>query len=601
MKKPEPLRTSALPTRFWGDYPKALWFQEQSLKINIELGSRKGESNALGNLGDVYAALGDYSEALSFYERCRKIKNEIGDRHGEGKNFGSIGNAYLHLGDYVKAVLFLEQSLKISKETGDRHDEGSCLGDIGNVFASLGDYPKALSFYEQSLKIKKELGNRIGEGNVLNNLGTVYLEISDYPKALLFLEEALALFKKAGIPTEETEANIADVYLEQGALEKAKAVFTELNQPTRTGRCYLRVEDYQKAREEFVKALARNEGAPPLLTAAYIGLGLSLEGLGDYSKAREYYLKGVELIERQREALTELQRRNFFSGKEFGFSRIEPYEGLVRVSTELKDVDNAVYWAETTKARLLLEAMAGRSSEKKLGLPQDIAKTEAEFTARIAATYKQMDIALEKNPERYKELEKELAALKKDRDSFISRLRKEYPEYASIRYPEPIKLRDFGLDAQETLIEYEVTDKVTFAWLIRGKKVIKALTIPISRKELAELVKKYRGFFEGVTGYKDLARFDPKVGRALYDLLVKDFAPELKADEPIIIIPDEILGILSFEALVVSLPADTETKTGKFGPYPVGVTYFGDQHPISTYQSAGDRTFPCPHFRITVI
>ncbi|MGH7966641.1 MAG: CHAT domain-containing protein, partial [Candidatus Binatia bacterium] len=99
-------------------------------------------------------------------------------------------------------------------------------------------------------------------------------------------------------------------------------------------------------------------------------------------------------------------------------------------------------------------------------------------------------------------------------------------------------------------------------------------------------VKKYRGFFEGISRYAQLAAFDPRIGKDLYTLLFKDFAPLLKAKDTLIIIPDEILGILPFEVLVTEVPDTVETAAGKYGPYPQGVKYLGDAYPISYSQSA---------------
>ena len=142
------------------------------------------------------------------------------------------------------------------------------------------------------------------------------------------------------------------------------------------------------------------------------------------------------------------------------------------------------------------------------------------------------------------------------------------------------------LQPQEVLLAYEVTDTATFAWMIREGKVLTTRTIPVTREALTAQVTRYRGFFEGVTGSPDLARFDPREGKQLYDLLVKDLVPFLRQGDQLIVVPDEILGILPFEALVVELPATLQTASGKYGPSPQGVTYLGDVSPISYAQSA---------------
>jgi hypothetical protein len=180
----------------------------------------------------------------------------------------------------------------------------------------------------------------------------------------------------------------------------------------------------------------------------------------------------------------------------------------------LQDAAEGVYWAEHTKARLLLEALARHETENTLGLPKELAQEELDLSNRLAATYKQLDIAFEKkNTERYRDLEQALPQLKKDQETLIARPRCDYPEYAAIRYPQPARVEALKLGPTEVVIEYEVTETATFAWLIKEGKVFKTLTIPVTRQALEEQVRRYREFFEA-SSEAELARqlpaFDPQ-------------------------------------------------------------------------------------------
>ena len=50
--------------------------------IAREIGDRRGEGNALGNLGIAYADLGQVEKAIGYYEQRLVIAREIGDRRG---------------------------------------------------------------------------------------------------------------------------------------------------------------------------------------------------------------------------------------------------------------------------------------------------------------------------------------------------------------------------------------------------------------------------------------------------------------------------------------------------------------------------------------
>ncbi len=105
--------TWAAPTPPWArpSGPSASTSRDWRLR---EIGDRRGEGNALGNLGLAYAALGQAERAIGFYEQGLAIAREIGDRRGEGNALGNLGLAYAALGQAERAIGFYEQGLAIA-------------------------------------------------------------------------------------------------------------------------------------------------------------------------------------------------------------------------------------------------------------------------------------------------------------------------------------------------------------------------------------------------------------------------------------------------------------------------------------------------------
>ena len=182
----------------FGDSRKAIEFHTQALAIDRAIGNQRGESSALGNLGVAYQDLGDAHEAVKFLEQHLKIAREIGDQRGEANALANLGNAYDELGDAHKAIEFYEQALKIKRKAGDRRGEGSTLGNLGNVYRNLGDIRKAIDFHEQQLKIASEIGDQRGVSSALGNLGVAYGNLGDIRKAIDFFEQASAIARKIG-------------------------------------------------------------------------------------------------------------------------------------------------------------------------------------------------------------------------------------------------------------------------------------------------------------------------------------------------------------------------------------------------------------------
>ncbi len=205
-----------------GDARKAVEFYEQALVIAREIGDRRGEDAALGNLGLAYADLGDARKAVEFHEQALDIDREIGDRRGEAADLVNLGLAYADLGDARKAIEFYEKALVIDRDLGDRRGEAADLGNLGLAYADLGDVSKAVEFYEKALVINCELGDRRSEGKALGNLGLAYAALGDASKAIEFYEEDLEIAREIGDRRGEGAAlgNLGDLLFNMGENQK---------------------------------------------------------------------------------------------------------------------------------------------------------------------------------------------------------------------------------------------------------------------------------------------------------------------------------------------------------------------------------------------
>jgi hypothetical protein len=140
--------------------------------------------------------------------------------------------------------------------------------------------------------------------------------------------------------------------------------------------------------------------------------------------------------------------------------------------------------------------------------------------------------------ERYKEVGQELQKLKDEHKTFVSKLRKSYPEYAAIKYPIPLKVFEVKRRLGEVLLTYQVTDKGVLSYLVRDGKVAFSEWAEIERKELDRMVRMYRSAFEGVEYVSDLKKYDPKLSRKLYDLILAKVLDQVKKEETLILVPD---------------------------------------------------------------
>jgi adenylate cyclase len=206
-----------------GDYPKALDYFTQSLKIKEQIGDQMGIAASLNNIGLIYVNQGDYPKALDYYSRSLKIEEQIGNQKGISLSLNNIGIIYNNQGDYPKALDYYTQSLKIKEQIGDQKGVAASLNNIGLIYQYQGNYPKALDYYTQSLKIKEQIGDQLGIAPSLHNIGIVYQNQGDYPKALDYFTQSLKIKEQIGDQKGIAQSlnNIGIVYQKQGDYSQA--------------------------------------------------------------------------------------------------------------------------------------------------------------------------------------------------------------------------------------------------------------------------------------------------------------------------------------------------------------------------------------------
>ncbi|MFH2203420.1 MAG: tetratricopeptide repeat protein [Elusimicrobiota bacterium] len=574
-----------------GQYRKAFDHHMRAMWIARDLGDKHGQGIALMNMGNVLSAMGEYPFALEQYQKALAIHNEMNDKKGKGAVLSNIGTTYVSIGNVPKALQHLRQALEIHSDRGDKRSVAAVHINMGNVYHKIGDYPAALKQQRQALQIAREIGDKDSQAMALGNLGNILLDTGEYAQALEHYNKMIALQKESDAPTWHAELMVGDVHFARGELEEAFAIYSRAQSPLRLGRYYLAKEDFAQAKKSFMETLATTETRRRSveLFANYTGLGLAFEGLDDRASAFKYFLKASELIERMRSTLTGPQRAGFFGASDLGFRRLEAYEGLVRTAPRTSAENRgAFYYAEFTRGRLLAESISSRHGEAAPSIPPAVGKREVELENKLAFVYTQMDAAYEKKEtDRYQELERELQGLMRSRAKLIEQLRADHPEYAAVKYPEPVAIADVALAADETLAEFEVTETETLLFILSGKdKSLQVRRIKVSRRQLAQAVDQYRQAFVEAGSAMDLAKYDAAAGKKLHDLLFADELQKLPAGARLIIVPDEALSVLPFESLPISLPKVEKIGEGKHGPFPIGVKYLGDRFAVSYAQSA---------------
>lgn len=145
-----------------GRYDEAMESLATARTIYEQLGDRRGLSNAIGNMDNVYADRGEYEPATACYAEQESICRELGNRSGLSLAIGNMGLVYADRGEYDRALECYVQKESISHELGNRNGLANVIGNIGNVYYARGEYDRLLECLGQQESICRDIGDRRG-------------------------------------------------------------------------------------------------------------------------------------------------------------------------------------------------------------------------------------------------------------------------------------------------------------------------------------------------------------------------------------------------------------------------------------------------------
>lgn len=566
-----------------GQYEKALEGSRQALDNSTRIGDMKTQAMVLNNIGIICKQLGKYQESLVNYEQALKLQRDILDKDGEANSLGNIANIYSMLGQYSKSLDCHFESLEIKNKIGDLKGQSYILANISDLYTSTGQYSKALEFARQSLELKERMGDIGAQGFSLKQLGKLYALTDRNEKALDSLKKAVEIFKTLGIPSSAAENDLANLYLDFGQIVLARNLIDKSTSNSLKGRLALMESDYRSALESYGKAVNEAEKTRSVdhLFVSYTGAARSHEGLGRYAESAEFYQKAIAVTEDARSGLSVTERVNFFHVRIEGFQRSDPAKGLVRVLMKLDKQEESIVPGELTKARAFAERLSQSQPSGAAKIPEQLFNEEHRLLNSLAATKQDFwKTDPEKQPEKFERLSRNVEILKSELDQLVDELRKNYPAYGMAKYPKPVTLQESAILPNEYSILFDVSSEGVAVRLIHGKNLLKSIFVDWKRSGLEASVMKFRSPLESLS----LVDFDIDLGRLFYDRLLREILKYVPRNAPVIIIPDGPLAILPFDALVTGGQA-TWQKGGLGFPYPDGLTFLADEHPLTYYQS----------------
>jgi len=518
-----------------GEVQKSLARYNEALTILEELDNQPNKALIMGNMGAAFEKLSDYPRALDYYHQALKIFQDLKNKGSEAWILGNIGAVTSKLGNDREALTYLEKARVTFQEIGDKKYEGWVIGTMGAIYKGLGDHDKCLQCLTRALEIAKEIGDKRSEIDHLGNLGAYYQELGENAKSAKYFDEGLKIAEEIGEKVAQSEMLIF-----QGILHRA-------------------LKDYDRSIADFQKSMkiGTDLGVLRPVWNSEWGLALTHEVKGDFGNALKHYKSALDTVESIRGKLVTEEQKVGFLGE-----TIKIYEGLIGLLFKMRDrdqnqghVEEAFQVAERAKSRSFLELLAEAKVNLASGIAQELENEEKALQKQLTEIQQKILDPEVKDKER-ESLYETLRSLESRYNDFILELRKKNPAYASVAYPEPYtldKARSQLLDDKTFILEFVVGEEQVYLWAISREKVLWAQSFPRDNG-LAEKIADYQTQIA-----QRKINYDLRLGKDIYEGLLKGALKNIPRSSHLIIIPDGFLLRFPFEALVKELKGDRPT------------------------------------------
>ncbi len=590
---------------FQRKFERALETYEARIAIARELNDTEGLALGLSGLGTARYSTFDYGPALVAYREALAFQEQLDDKMSIATTLISIGNVLFVQGEFDDASASYRRSRDLYRSIMYKSGESRALEGLGLVFTAQGNLPAALQAYGAVLVDSRARNDTRAQGNALQSIGQIHLRLGNTDNARAAFDESRALFEKAKDPANvgfcwqglgltelvatrfaaaekayvQSEAAcgaageaecaaraIVGLAYAQAAQEhfdeaiatyrRAIAEFTKLNKSEELARAevglsqaFFGKKDYDAASKAAIRAKDRGTAIAKddVIWRALVAEARAARMLGDAEKALTLTKDAIAAIDRLNDASIDRPGRGVAPDTE------SAYAFLAVLQAAAKDASAAFATAERRRAHALRTALYTNEREIFRGMTPEEREEERKIVGELIALHARRDNeqGLPKpDAGKIKTLDAQIQDAAARHRAQQQRLFEKLPELKRWRGLVPIAERIMP-PPETTVVQFVADDEellvVTgIAGAPDAEPTWGAHVIPIKRGKLAERVSRAME----VAAVKDRELWK-KSSAEVFDLLPPDLIEQMIAAKRLVIIPDDVLWRIPFEALPV--------------------------------------------------
>lgn len=566
------------------------------------------------NISRLYQLNGELTKALEYIDRAEKIYIENYSEQDPvlAPFYFNKGSILINLNDYDESLHYHELALELYKVKFNSSDEifQELYLNFGVLNSNLGNIIEAINYFKKCL-IGNASNERLVKGNLL--LGIEYLKSKDFVNAEKYLQKSINLavnelgvnnsqtansYLNYGVFCEQTKkSELALEYYLQAA-ELFESIYGEKsrdlsNTLTLLGNYYANIGLNSNSLDYFQEALIafipefneKNTSVNPDFNILESDLNLFYTLSGKANTLYRIYLENpkqensleacletsilaIRLFEKVKSTLYGENTKLIVTGRVNQVYNLATTAAaqLYKNSGEAEYLISSFKYSEKSKAAVLLSTVKEITAIQVGNIPFEIKEKEKILKRKIS---QYQNIIYEENQkesidsEKIVKMRNRLFETKISYDSLINSLESNYPEYYNLKYNlDVIAMNDIRakLNKNQAFIEYKLTDSILFSFILKRDTALLLETkiSPSFSDKIHRYVNLINQFPQADSVSYRSYRF-AQLGTELSDKLQLNHSI-LNSIQSLIVIPDDVLGYLSFEALISEVPEKQNSK-----------------------------------------
>ena len=516
-----------------GKYGEALPLA-QAMVTQLDKGAPSRDlAGALNNLGQVYSGMGRDAEAEPLYERALAMMGKaVGIDSAEmAPELNNLAALYQREGRYADAEPLFKRALALSERSlpANHPDLGRALNNLATNDEKQGRHAESEALTKRALAVyQKSPGGEPAVATLLNNLGQIYKAEGRYADAEPLIKQSLSIREKVlgrdHVDVARSLNNLADLYQRQNRFAEAEPIDQRA----------LAIRERTVGPDHPDTAASVNN-----LASLYEAEGRTADAL---ALEERVIARGTAQLSVALPVLLDAQTKQLLPAEKAFDEALDVIQRGARSSAA----------SAVNKLAVRIAAGSDRLAEL-VRNDQDLASEADSLNKTIIAA-----LSKQGSPRDAAAGRSRLAAIATERADLQKALSVEFPDYAALSNPLPLKAREIQdlLSADEAMVLFAPAEKESYVLGLTRDR-FEWHRIPPGADALTQKVAEFRrgldvGKASDATGKSGL--FDLAFANDLYVALFGAVDGLVKEKRSLLIAPSGALTALPFHLLVTEKP-----------------------------------------------